>query len=351
MSRRVVFAATWTPAARSSWVAFWEVAVPNTGPSQARDAGDLVAAPVRARNPRHAELCGQLALHRSGRDRLQGAEDRAQARGVKRAPFAVARGPGDPGDLVVNVILRVAVPAGALQPRGDDHVRLLKPAGLAAVDAGAVVAGAGDTGPCLQVLKSSPVGAMQDLLELLLPPGPVRGGPLVSGEAGAALVLTDRGVQHRDGLGERDGDVGVGGGLAGRLGGLAFQLDEPLGGGVRLGGAQPGQVTGEGGVAAAGTAELAAGTWVDLLVDRLVRLALDDLAGVEAEGLYSWSPPLAGRFPGQGGVEVVTASGASGSGLGLYPDVAEVVALGDGDNHGQPAASFPTGIAGPRDRP
>ena len=30
---RVVLAATWTPAARSSLVAFWEVAVPNTGPS------------------------------------------------------------------------------------------------------------------------------------------------------------------------------------------------------------------------------------------------------------------------------------------------------------------------------
>ena len=28
-----MFAATWTPAAWSSLVAFWEVAVPNTGPS------------------------------------------------------------------------------------------------------------------------------------------------------------------------------------------------------------------------------------------------------------------------------------------------------------------------------
>jgi hypothetical protein len=34
-SRRVVFAATWIPAWRSSLVAFWEVAVPNTGPSHA----------------------------------------------------------------------------------------------------------------------------------------------------------------------------------------------------------------------------------------------------------------------------------------------------------------------------
>jgi len=42
------------------------------------------------------------------------------------------------------------------------------------------------------------------------------------------------------GLGERDGHVGVGGRLAGRLRRLPFQLDEPFGAGVRLGGAQPG---------------------------------------------------------------------------------------------------------------
>lgn len=35
-SSRVVLAAIWTPAVWSSLVAFWEVAVPNTGPSQAR---------------------------------------------------------------------------------------------------------------------------------------------------------------------------------------------------------------------------------------------------------------------------------------------------------------------------
>jgi hypothetical protein len=191
---------------------------------------------------------------------------------------------------------------------------------------------------------------MQDLLERLLPPGPVRGGPLVSGEAGAALVFPDRGVQHRDGLGERDGDVGVGGGLAGRLGGLAFQFDEPLGGGVRLGGVQPGQVIGEGGVAAAGPAELAAGARVDLAVHSVIRLAFDNPAGGEAEGLRAGSPPPAGRFPGQCGVEVVTADGACGSGLGQgLPDVAEVVALGDGDDHGQglPPSHRDCGIAGP----
>jgi hypothetical protein len=104
-------------------------------------------------------------------------------------------------------------------------------------------------------------------------------------------------VQHRDGLGERDGDVGVGGGLARGLRGLAFQLDEPLGGGVRLGDLQPGQVIGERGVASTGPTEPVTGARVDLLVNRVIRLALDDLSGSEAEGLCSWSPPTAGRFP------------------------------------------------------
>ena len=59
-SSRVVFAATRMPAARSSLVAFWEVAVPNTGPSQIRaavartrvlpvPAGPVITSTVRAR--------------------------------------------------------------------------------------------------------------------------------------------------------------------------------------------------------------------------------------------------------------------------------------------------------------
>ena len=124
----------------------------------------------------HAELARKLALHRGGGDRLQRAEDRAHAHGVQRAPLAVAVGPGDPGDLVVDVVLGVAVPAGALQPGGDDQPGGLEPARLAAVDPDAVIAGAGDPGPGLQVLQRGPVGPVQHLLERLLPPGPVRGG-------------------------------------------------------------------------------------------------------------------------------------------------------------------------------
>ena len=77
--------------------------------------------------------------------------------------------------------------------------------------------------------------------------------------AARARVFPDRGVQHRDRLGERDRDVGVGGGLAGRLSRLPLQLDHPLGGGMGLGGLQPGQVIGERRVAAARPAELVPG--------------------------------------------------------------------------------------------
>src|SRR4029077_11556970 len=114
---------------------------------------------------------------------------------------------------------------------------------------------------------------------LLLAPGPVRSGLLVAAEAGAALVLAQGGMQDRDGLGERDRDVVVGGGLAGGLGGFAFELDEPFGGGVRLSRLEPGEMVGEGRVAAAGPAEPGAGARVGLPVDRVVRLAVDGLAG------------------------------------------------------------------------
>src|SRR5690348_273831 len=116
----------------------------------------------------------------------QRAEDGADAHRVQGAPLPVAIGAGDSSDLVVDVVLGVAVAAGALQPGGDDQPGGLEPARLAAVDAGAVVAGAGDPGPGLQVVQRSPVGPVQHLLELLLPSGPVRGGLAVSGLAGPA---------------------------------------------------------------------------------------------------------------------------------------------------------------------
>jgi hypothetical protein len=93
-------------------------------------------------------------------------------------------------------------------------------------------------------------------------------------------------------------------------------------------------MVGEGRVPAAGPAEPGAGARVGLPVDRVVGLAVDGLAEGKAEGLGSWSPPAAGWFPGLGGVEVVPA-GAFGFMVLGFPDVAEVVALGDSDDYSQ----------------
>src|SRR5262249_11567508 len=98
---------------------------------------------------------------------------------------------------------------------------------------------------------------------------------------------------------------------------------------------QPGQMVGEGRVAAAGPAEPGAGARVGLPIDRVVGFAVDGLAGCKAEGLGAGSPPAAWWFVGLGGVEVVPAGGASGGMVLGFPDVAEVVALGDGDDYGQ----------------
>jgi hypothetical protein len=148
-------------------------------------------------------------------------------------------------------------------------------------------------------------------------------------------------VQHRDRLGERDRDVGIGAGLPRRLGRFPLQLDHPLGSGVRLGRLQPGQVISERRIPAAGPAELVPAPRVALLVNRVIRPALNDLARCEAQGLRSRTPPQAGRFPGLRSVDVIAAGRAFGAGLALgLPDVAQVEALGNGDDHGQAPASL-----------
>jgi hypothetical protein len=51
---------------------------------------------------------------------------------ARHVPVPVPERAGDPGDLVVDVILRVAVAAGALQPRGHDQPGCLEPGWLGA---------------------------------------------------------------------------------------------------------------------------------------------------------------------------------------------------------------------------
>ena len=253
-----------------------------------------------------------------------------------RAPLPVTCGPGDSRDLVVNVILRVAVAAGALQPRRHDQARILEPARFLAINPDTVIAGPGDPRPHLQVFQRGPVTPVQDLLELVLLPGPVRCRPLVPGQLRPAGVFPEGGMQYRDRLGERDGHVGVDRGLAGRPGRLPLQLDYPLRRRMRLSGPQPRQVISELGITAARPPQFVPCPWVTLLENRLIRRALHYLPGREAQCLCSRAPPPARRLPGLGSIDVVAAGAPLGTGPALVlPDVVQVVALGDGHDHGQ----------------
>jgi hypothetical protein len=80
--------------------------------------------------------------------------DRARGDTKTRAPFPVGDCSGGVGDLGVDVQLHVAVAGGVLQPVRHGQVGLVPLAGLPAVDAGAVGAGAGVAGLPLEVLES-----------------------------------------------------------------------------------------------------------------------------------------------------------------------------------------------------
>jgi hypothetical protein len=90
-----------------------------------------------------------------------------------------------------------------------------------------------------------------------------------------------------------------------------------------------------------GPAEPSPGPRVSLLVNRVVRLALDDLACREAQGFGSGAPPPAWRFARLGRVNVVLAAGVLGTALALgLPDVVEVVSLGHRHDHGHQMPPF-----------
>jgi hypothetical protein len=105
---------------------------------------------------------------------------------------------------------------------------------------------------------------------------------------------------------------------------------------MRLSGPQPRQVISELGIAAARPPQFVPGPWVTLLVNRLIRRALHYLPGREAQCLCSRAPPLARRLLGLGSIDVVAAGAPLGTSPALVlPDVVQVVALGDGHDHGQ----------------
>ena len=84
-----------------------------------------------ARNPPKAEPARECGLRMRHETRLHRGKLRLQGRRVERPPPSVCVGGHHPRPQVVRVVLRLAVPAGALQPRTDHRTR--PPARLGAV--------------------------------------------------------------------------------------------------------------------------------------------------------------------------------------------------------------------------
>ena len=136
-------------------------------------------------------------------------------------------------------------------------------------------------------------------------------------------------MEDRDGLGQGQGQVEEQRALPGLPGCLDPQLASAFGGGVRLGGQQPGVQVGGFAAAVGGPAQLGAVGSFALTEQQVVGLALDRLAGLEAEGLGAGAPPAAGRLSsGFAGLDVVAGRVLGRAAVDLLPDVVEVVALG-----------------------
>ena len=184
----------------------------------AADALDLEAVAVVARDPFQAEPGGEGFFQVLGDDRGDRADVLVVAQRVRGPPFPVGAGLGDVGDLGVDVQLHVAVPGGVLQPVRHRQVGFVPLAGLAAVDPGAVGAGAGVAGLALEVVEPGVHGLPDHVVDLADQGGPVRVAVVVAGLAGQAGVLA-RGRRGRSrstwtatGSGRRtEGSAGPGG--------------------------------------------------------------------------------------------------------------------------------------------
>ena len=297
----------------------------------AGDALDLEAVPVVACLPGQAEPAGQRLLQVLGHDRGDRADVLVVAQGVRGAPFAVGDGLGGVGDLGVDVQLHVAVAGGVLQPVRHGQVGLVPLAGLPAVHPGVVRPGAGVAGLALEVAEPGRDGLPDHVVDLGDQGGPVLLPCLVPGLAGQPDVLPEGGVEDRDGLGQRDRQVEEERALPGLPGGFQAQLVPAFGGGVRLGGQQPGvQVRGFP-AAVRGPAQRGAVGGFALAEQQVIRFALDHLAGLEAERFGAWAPPAAGRLSaGFAGLDVVAGRVLDRAAVDLLPDVVQVVALAQG---------------------
>ena len=273
-------------------------------------------------------LGGEGFLQVLGDDRGDRADVLVVAQGVRGPPFPVGGRPGDVGDLGVDVQLHVAVAGGVLQPVRHGQVGLVPLAGLPAVHPGVVGAGAGVAGLALEVAEPGVHGLPDHVVDLADQGGPVLIAFLVAGLAGQAGVLAEGGVEDRDRLGQRDGQVEEQRALAGLLGGFDPQFAAAFGGGVRLGGQQLRVQVGGFAAVARRPAQLGAVGSLALAEQQVIGFALDPLAMVEAEGLGAGAPPAARRFTAAlAGLDVVAGRVLGRAAVDLFPDVVQVIAL------------------------
>ena len=131
-------------------------------------------------------------------------------------------------------------------------------------------------------------------------------------------------MEDRDRFGQRDRQVEEQRALAGLLDGFDPKLVLAFGGGVRLGGIQVG------GFAAAARRPAQRGTVGRLALadEKIVRIALDRVAVIEAEGLRAGAPPAAGWLcPALAGLDVIAGRILGRAAVDLLPDVIQVVSL------------------------
>ena len=307
----------------------------------AGDARDLEAVAVVAGGPFQAEPSGEGFFQVLGNDRGDRPDVLVVAQGVRGAPLPVGAGPGYVGDLGVDVQLHVAVPGRVLQPVRHGQAGLVPLAGLPAVHPGVVRAGPGVAGLPLEVAEPGVHGLPDHVIDLADQGGPVFIALLVACLAGQPGVLPEGGVEDRDGLGQRDRQVEEKRALPGLPGGFDPQFVLASGGSVRFGGQQTDVQAGGFAAAVGRPAQRGAVGVFALTEQQVVRLALDPLAGHEAERFGAGTPPAAGRLsPALAGLDVVAGRVLGRATVDLLPDVVKVVTLAQRRDNGHRATSL-----------
>ncbi len=220
--------------------------------------------------------------------------------------------------------------------------------------AGCRVRWRGGRGLALEVAEPGVDGLPNHGVDLGDQGGPVLIAVFVARLAGQAGVLAQGGVENRDRVGQRQGQVEEQRALPGLLDGLGAEFAFAVGGGVRLGGQQLGVQVGGLAAVTRRPAERGAVGCLSLAEQQIVRFALDGLAGLEAERSGAGSPPAAGWFsPGLAGLDVVASRVLGRAAVDLLPDVVKVIALAQRRDNRQPGLTVlvTCARAGPRAAP